>query len=402
VKRWALALAASLLTLPATAQTFEQRLKPSFSFDTLYGRGSIFPQATSTGPILGENGQLSLDGSYTDLARIGRARFGLDAQLTELISMRLSVLLFSSELSDQPLTTAQYGDFATYLRQRWAKQTSYWSRSFLLEDLQFIMGDPTVFGTMTLGQQWLPFGYTDHLTIAPPIAIAPQQTPLSEYVNALRLAGNQAPWQIGAATRSRQIGSTVRWRTGGLGLTTGLYTGAGPNQADNNGSFDWLVRADYTNDKSEAGLSFWRGQQPGFHQLGAAAVPYDRTVIGAHVRLPYDVWLLTGEYLLGFDDWTDGTKSPYRGGYVTLSVAADVYSQFYLQGAYIQHDNPFDGALPGYAGLINRQVTLGYRRKVSEFAEAQNDLSYTWEDLTGQKSVGIGYLQYVAKVKVGF
>jgi hypothetical protein len=402
LKRVLLTGLASLFALPAAAQTFQQQLKPSFSFDTMYGRGSTFPQATSTGPIRYDNGQLNLEGGYTDLARIGRVRFGLDARLSELISMKASALLFSSELSDQPLTTAQYGDYATFLRQRWMKQASYWSRSFLLEDVQFIMGDPTVFGTLTLGQQWLPFGFTDHLTIAPPIAIAPQQTPLSEYVNALRLAGNQAPWQISAATRQRQIGSTVNWKTGAFSMTTGLYTGAGPNQADNNGSFDWLVRADYVNEKSEAGLSFWRGQQPGYKTFGGAAIPFDRSVIGAHFKLPYDTLTLTGEYLLGFEDWQDGTKTPFRGGYVTLSAAADVYSQFYLQGAYVQHDNPFDGVLTGFTGLINRQVTLGYRRKVNEFAEVQNDLSYTWEDLTGDRPVGIGYLQYVAKVKVGF
>lgn len=402
MKRLALALAASLVALPATAQTFQQQLKPSFSFDTLYGRGSVFPQATSTGPVRMDNGQLALDGSYTDLARIGRVRFGLDARLTELISLKASALLFSSELSDQPLTTAQYTDYAAFLRQRWAKQTTFWSRGFLLEDVQFILGDPTVFGTMTLGQQWLPFSYVDQQTIAPPITIAPQQTPLSEYVNALRLAGNQAPWQIGAATRQRQIGSTLNWKTGAFSLYTGLYTGAGPNQADNNGALDWLIRADYSHDRAEAGLSFWRGQEPGYKQLGTMAIPFDRTVLGAHFRLPYDTWNLTGEYLIGFEDWQDGTKSPYRGGYLTLSVAADLYSQAYLQGAYVQHDNPFDGVLTGYTGLLNRQLTVGYRRKVNDFVEVQNDLSYTWEDLSGDLPVGIGYLQYVARARIGF
>jgi hypothetical protein len=52
--------------------------------------------------------------------------------------------------------------------------------------------------------------------------------------------------------------------------------------------------------------------------------------------------------------------------------------------------------------MINRQVTAGYKRKVNEFVEAQNDLSYTWEDLYGQQATGIGYWQYVARVRVGF
>jgi hypothetical protein len=396
-----LALPVCLHAQPAGAQSFERRLKPSVMFDTLYGRGSVFPQATTTGPVRTESGQLNLDGSYTDLARIGRVQFGLDANLSELISARLSASLFSSELSDQPLTPAQFDDYASFLRQRWSKQASYWSRPFLLEDVHFVMGDPTVFGTMTLGQQWLPFGYTDHQTIAPPIAIAPQQTPLSEYVNALRQASSMAPWQIGAASRQRQIGSTVNWKTNGFGITTGLYTGAGPNQADNNGALDLLVRADYINEKAEAGLSFWRGLQPGFRQAGTP-VPYERMVLGAHARLPYEAWDLTAEYLLGFSDWQDGTRSPYRGGYLTLSVPADVYAKLYVQGAYVQHDNPFDGVLTGYTGLINRQLTLGYKRKVSDFAEVQNDLSYTWEDLSGDSPVGVGYWQYVARVRIAY
>ncbi|MBC7545505.1 MAG: hypothetical protein H7338_22480 [Candidatus Sericytochromatia bacterium] len=397
-----LTLTGLAVALPVAAQAFQPQLKPSVSFDVLYGRGSSLPLATSTGPLRFDAGQLQLDDTYTNLARIGRVRFGLDATLSELATMRLSALLFSSELSDQPLTPASFADYTTFLRQRWTRQSSLWSRPFLLEDVQFTLGDPRVLGTMTLGQQWLPFGFTDSTTIMPPLAIAPQQTPISEYVNGLRLASGMVPWQLSAATRQRQIGSTVKWRMDKVAVTTGVYTGAGPNQPDNNGSLDLLARVDYINEASEIGLSVWRGQQPGFRQQGSTAVPYDRTVTGVHARLPFDIWFINSEYLLGFDNWHDGNNSLYRGGYLTIGANPDPMSQLYLQGAYIQHDNPFDGALTGFGGVLSRQVTVGYKRKVSSFAEVQNDLSYTWEDLYGDRPTGIGYLQYLAKVQIAF
>ena len=405
MKRWGLVLsfvALGAVALPGWAQTFQPSIKPSGSFDGDYSRGSAIPLATTTGPVRFDTGQLQLEDRYTDLIRLGRVRLGLDAQLTELASIRLSGLLFSSDLADQPLTTATYADYAAFLRQHWLGAASTWGRPFLLEDAQFTLGDPRVSGTLIVGQQWLPFGYTDAETIVPPLTIAPQATPMSEYINALRLNNGLVPWQLSAATRQRQVGATLRWLQAPWRITSGVYTGAGPNQADNNGSLDWLARLDYVSDLAELGLSFLRGDEPGFHAMTAAAVPYTHTVFGAHVHLPDNLWLLSGEYLFGFDDWQDQTSSSYWGGYLTLGVRPDQLSRAYLQGAYIQHSNPFDGALTGFGSLTSRQLTLGYSRQIVSFARLQDDLSYTWEDLAGDRPTGIGYWQDTARLVISF
>lgn len=409
-RRWSsvplvLATSGFVVAGPVGAQTLvtEPDTKVSGGFEVIYSRGSFVPQATTSGPARPADGQLPLDGSYTDLARLGRVSLGLDQRLNELASLRLSGILFSSDIADQPLTNKDLADYAGFLRQRWLGGTPLWSRPFLLGDVYFRMVDPRFPGSeLILGQHWVPFGYQEAQTILPPITIAPQHTPLGEYVNGQRLANNLVPWQISAASRQRQLGSSVKAQYGPVRLTTGLYTGAGPTQADDNGALDYLARVDYVNDGAEAGVSFWRGTQPGFRTQGAAATPYDRTLTGAHVQLPYGDWKLTGEYLLRWDSWHDGPTSASRGGYLTLAVPLDPFSQLAAQGAYIEHDAPFDGALTGFGALNTRQATLSYQRRIGDYAEWQSDVAYTWEDLAGAQPTGIHYAQFLTKVRIGF
>lgn len=256
----------------------------------------------------------------------------------------------------------------------------------ILENAYVNLNDPARNGFLRVGQFQLPFGY-ETSTYEPPLSAAPVPTPVTEFLS----AQGGGIYQGSTFSRWWDIGTMLQWQSGGIGYTTGLVNGSGPNRMDDNGAKDVFLRLDYrASETDEIGLSALWGHEiaylQGFTQPGT---PTERRRYGLHARFRAGESLALFEYVL---DQRLGVESlPRQGWYLDLSQAMSPTSNLYLQYAAFGDANAAGGR-----NYEAKQVALGGTQQLWPNANLRLEGLWRWESATG---LATNYGRYLASME---
>lgn len=239
-----------------------------------------------------------------------------------------------------------------------------------IEDAYLQVRDPVRLGYLQVGQFPVPFGNEEYLAASPPVAIAPAETPMTEYLTSV----GPAVYQNSTQVRWRDIGMTLAGRAGSFPYFVGVFNGAGPNRLDDNGEKDWFARLDWQASATDlVGVSaLWGRDQvfpAGFADPG---VTVDRRRYGVHWRFRAGDASVLGEWARESREGLD--PAPREGYVLQASQTLGSSDVFYL--AYSQYFDP--NAQPG-RGYMIREAAVGDVRPLMANLRLRVELRYFWE-----------------------
>jgi|GEM_PF-2689099 len=239
-----------------------------------------------------------------------------------------------------------------------------------IEDAFVTWKDPDRNGYLRVGQFLVPFGHDDYLMVAPPVAISPIETPMTDYLSTL----GPGVYQNSTLTRWRDIGAELAGNGGAFPWVVGVFNGSGPNRLDDNGDKDLLMRVDWrTSDSDSLGVSAqWGNDQlypTGYQNVG---VPTARRRLGLHWRFKWGDATFKGEWSRNQRRFLD--PGPVAEGYVLEGDQSFGGGTFYA--SYSQFNDPY--ARPG-AGYLVRETAIGQIFPLLNGLAARLEADYRWE-----------------------
>lgn len=260
-----------------------------------------------------------------------------------------------------------------------------------IEDAYLQVRDPVRLGHLQVGQFLVPFGNNDYAAASPPVALAPAETVMSEYLTSV----GPNVYQNSTQVRWRDIGMVLSGRAGSFPYALGVFNGAGPNRLDDNGEKDWFARLDWQSSETDLlGVSMlWGTDQvfpAGFADPG---VTVGRRRFGVHWRFHAGDANVLGEWAR---ETREGLDPAPREGYVMeASQLLGSSDRFYL--SYSQYFDP--NAQPGRGYLI-REAAVGDVRPLMANLNLRVELRYFWE-FSGTQSDQYGRFLTAIEAAIG-
>lgn len=239
-----------------------------------------------------------------------------------------------------------------------------------VEDAFLTVRDPERPGKLQFGQFLVPFGNEGYVAESLPAAIAPIETPMTDYLSTL----GPGAYQGSTMARWRDIGVLISGAAGSFPYAAGLLNGAGSNRLDDNGEKDWFARLDWrTSETDFIGLSALYGQDQifprGFNDAGNSV---GRRRYGVHWRFRIADVNVQGEW---DQEQRLGLDSLPRDGYVAeASQTLSSGDLFYT--AYSQCFDPNSRAGGGY---LIREAVIGDIRPIFPGISLRLEGLYRWE-----------------------
>jgi hypothetical protein len=162
-----------------------------------------------------------------------------------------------------------------------------------IEDAFVTIHDPERNGELKVGQFLVPFGITDYLSVSPPVAVSPVDTPMTQVLS----AQGQGVYQ-GSGIRWRDVGTVISGNAGGFPYAAGIFNGAGPNRLDDNGEKDLFARLDWAASPTDLlGVSGMWGQDQVFPKgFSDPGIGVGRRRYGVHWQFKVSEATVRGEW----------------------------------------------------------------------------------------------------------
>ncbi|MBO9542067.1 hypothetical protein J7643_15885 [bacterium] len=255
-----------------------------------------------------------------------------------------------------------------------------------IEDAFVAIHDPERNGELKVGQFLVPFGITDYLSISPPVAVSPVDTPMAQALSTLGTGVYQ-----GSGIRWRDVGAVLSSNAGGFPYTVGLFNGAGPNRLDDNGEKDYFARLDWAATPTDRiGVSGMWGQDQVFPRgFSDPGVTVGRRRYGVHWQFQAAEATVRGEWTR--DQRLSLDPEPRDGYALEASQAMGGGNVFYV--GYSQFFDP--NALPG-RGYLVRESVVGDIHPLLPGVSLRLEALYRWET---SGSLSEHYGRYLASVE---
>ncbi len=362
----------------------------------VHARAEVGNEPTITGGNLDHlktlNGALPL----TNTQITGRLP-AVSVALEEIVMPGVGVRL-SGDLTQQmhePITNGDQED-AFQQRQQWrlhgysGQKPLYFGE---IADAYLAMTDPTRHGGMELGQFRIPFTFGSFSTLEPPLAIAPEETPMTDLI----AARGAVDYQPSTLVWRRDIGIMLFGQGNNGTYMFGVFNGSGPNRLDDNGDKDLFARLDWKPAPNQGlGVSTLVGNDVGYPgglapTAAVSPVPVQRRMYGVHAFFDLFRIHVKAEWLQSFEVGLD--HAPRRGWYVDLdgplSSSDDVYAQ------YSDYTDPSTPIGPPYH---SNQVAIGEAHEFAPGLKWRTEMLWRWEQLG--KSVQDSYPTYLTGVEM--
>lgn len=346
-----------------------------------------------TGPVALANPQIT--------GRLQLVELGLEQGLIPQVGVRLSGEI--SQTIRDPITNPDLED-AFGQRQLWRLAGGSAQKPLFvaqIKDAYMTVADPERNGGAMFGQFRVPFTYERFSTAFPPLAVAPEETPLTDVLGSLGAVN----YQPSTLARRHDIGVMLFGRSGDTHYYAGTFNGSGPNRLDDNGDKDFFARTDWRPSKTEEiGFSALLGNNLGYPGgLGprplVPPVKVFRRQYGVHARFQFfrietqTEWLETYQYATepgqGFE------AGPRRGWYVDMGGAISDVDRIYAQ-----YGNFHDPRTPEGRPYQSHQVVIGTVHKFAPGLSWRTEVQYRWEHLgSGPEQTSADYTKYLTSVE---
>lgn len=368
---------------------FEFHGNVTFGYDYSFGFAKV-----ENNKVLKDNlNNLVLDDRFRNYVYTQSANLAARLNVARLLHLNASGALVSNAFNAEPLYNPDsYKEFAKFLDDRRRNIKNVWQRYAILQDLNIMVKDANIDGSLTVGQQLVPFGYISENTLTPNLIHNPITTPMTEYINFNLRGATDTPYQNSSLTNLRDIGISLAGNYSSFKFVTAVYNGAGPNTLDNNNEKDLFGRFDYVLPGiGEAGVTHWRGRHVGYKNIYADnpnRVEYEMYRTGFHAMVGNPNLYMMGELLFNQDSWYDKTDVSGLGWYVEgffkapsiLSVAAR-YESLY--------DNNILKNQTQSANYTVRRAIASATQSLADNIRFKEEYVHTWEDYiskTGDKA----------------
>ncbi len=336
------------------------------------------------------NNYLTLDERFRNYIYIQNANLGLKANFAKIITANFSGSIISNGLSEQALTNSDdFLEFNKFLSDRKRNIKNLWQRYLLIQDVNFLIKDQDIDGSLTVGQHIVPFNYITNSTLNPPVIINPMITPMSEYINFNLRNPDDTPYQNSTMTYLRDIGATLSGDYKVFRFMSGIYNGAGPNTFDNNNEKDIFGRTDYILPNiGEIGVSHWRGKHIGYKKIynnNPQRGEFEMYRTGLHGKLGGDTLYLLGEVIISQDRWLDKTDVDQLGWYIEGTLKVEKFFTGTLRYESFLDNNVLKTNISPTVYNLKRFVA-SMTQGIGEYINIREEYSHTWEDLN-EKSV---------------
>jgi len=334
------------------------------------------------------NGFIGLDNRFNSSIYINNADISLSSTFLKLFSVNFSTSLVSREFIDEPLINYQsYQDYKTFLNNRRKNIATVWQRYGIIKDLNIIVKDQSVDGSFIIGQQLIPFGYTDNNTLNMPVTSNPIITPMTEYINYNLLSDTDTPYQNSSLTNVRDIGMTLTGNYSFLRFMTGIYNGSGSNTFDNNNQKDIFGRFDLmAQEMGEIGVSHWRGRRVTYRSIysnNSERNEFEMSKTGIHSKLGNKDLYLMGECIFSNDKWLDETLINQFSWYV-----AGVGNLWNILNLTLRYESFYDNnVLKVKSDLTNyniKRAVISFQESLSTNIKLRQEYTHTWEDISSK------------------
>ncbi|HEY9855391.1 MAG TPA: hypothetical protein V6D05_06610 [Stenomitos sp.] len=308
----------------------------------------------------------------------------VELRVGEAVSKDVDIVLSGALRQDieQPLANPELYD-AYRSRVRWRQAGGVGLTPLYvaqIEDAYLQVRDPVRQGFLQVGQFNVPFGNEGYAASSPPVAIAPAETPMTEYLTSV----GPDVYQNSTQVRWRDIGMVLSGRAGSYPYAFGVFNGAGPNRLDDNGDKDWFARLDWQASETDLlGVSALWGRDQVFPAgFAGSGVTVDRRRYGVHWRFKAGDASVLGEWAR---ETREGLDPAPRDGYV-LEASQTLGSNDLFYVAYSQYFDP--NAQPSRGYLI-REAAVGDVRPLMANLRLRLELRYFWE-FSGSQSDNYG------------
>ncbi|MBC7474403.1 MAG: hypothetical protein H7263_08940, partial [Candidatus Sericytochromatia bacterium] len=338
---------------------------------------------------------LTLDDRFRNYIYIQNADLSLKVNVMRLLHLNVSGALVSNGMTAEPLFNPDsYTDFNKFLQDRKRNIKNIWQRYGIIQDLNFTLKDENVDGSVVIGQQEVPFGYLNAVSIYPSSVTNPTITPMTEYINFNLRKENATPYQNSTLSNIRDIGISLNGNYSFFRFVTGLYDGAGTNTFDNNNEKDLFARLDFiAKGLGEIGVSHWRGKHVGYKSIYAInpeRVDFEMYKTGFHGKIGNESLYLSGELIFNNDSWVDKTDVGQLGWYLEGTFKAPAVISATLRYESFNDNNVLKD-IPVSANYGMRRLVANLTQILGENMKFKEEYSQTWEDLNekiGTKTFG--------------
>lgn len=381
---------------------FEFHGNVNFGYDYSFGFSKI-----ENGKVLKDNlSNLTLDDRFRNYLYIQNASLEATVNIAKLLHINLSGALLSNGLNAEPLYNPDsYKEFSKFLDDRKKNIKNIWQRYGVLQDLNISVKDENIDGSITIGQQIVPFGYNSVNTITPNIVTTSIITPMTEYINYNIRNSTDTPYQTSSLTNIRDIGISLSGNYSSFRFFTALYNGAGPNTLDNNNEKDIFTRFDYILPGiAEAGVTHWRGKHVGFKNIYAELpnrIEYEMYRTGFHAMIGNNNLNLKGELLFNQDSWLDKTDVSGLGWYLegffkapAILSATARYESLYDNNVLKNQSQSANYFVRRFVGSLTQDLANSIRFK-QEYVQ-------TWEDYVSKSGDKANSNFAVFTVSIGY
>ena len=352
----------------------------TFGYDYSFGFAKV-----ENGKVLKDpTNNLVLDDRFRNYIYTQNVNLAMRMNVAKFLNLNLSGALVSNGFNAEPLYNPDsYKEYAKFLDDRKKNIKNIWQRYAILQDINIVVKDQSIDGSLTVGQQLVPFGYSSEYTMTPNVVTSSIITPMTEYIN-YNVRGNlDTPYQNSSLTNLRDIGLALAGNYSTFKFVTALYNGAGPNTLDNNNEKDIFARVDYVLPGfAEAGVTHWRGRHIGYKTIYAenpGRVEYEMSRTGLHAMLGNPNAYLMGEFIFSQDNWYDKSDVSQLGWYVEGTLKAPS-----IVSGTLRYESLYDNNI-----LKNQAQTSNYtirRFVVSSTQSLANNIRFreeyvqSWED----------------------
>jgi hypothetical protein len=325
----------------------------------------------------------------------------LEQGLVPQVGVRLSGEI--SQVIRDPVSNPDLED-AFQQRQTWRLSGGSAQRPLFvaqIKDAYMQLADPERSGGIQMGQFRVPFGFDRFATAFPPLAIAPEETPMSDIVGSLGAINYQAS----TLAYRHDIGLMVFGRSGDARYYAGTFNGSGPNRLDDNGDKDFFARFDWQPSPTEEfGFSGQVGNDIGYPgglgpRQALPPVKVFRRHYGVHGRFKLMGLEVQGEWQETFSFGTvpggDFEAAPRRGWYLESGGSVTPSDR-----VYTQYGNFHDPRTPDGRPYQSHQVSLGTVHAFAPGLTWRTEVQYRWEYLgTLPGLMSVDYSKYLTSVE---
>lgn len=343
--------------------------------------GAVPWYSVSARAELGNQPRFAFEPTLAPLSALGLAQTQLTGRLPlvelrvgEAVTKDVDIVLSGALRQDieQPLANPELYE-AYSARVRWRQGGGIGLNPLYvaqIEDAYLQVRDPVRMGFLQVGQFLVPFGNEGYAAASPPVALAPAETAMSEYLTSVGGAAYQNSTQV----RWRDVGMVLSGRAGSFPYSVGVFNGAGPNRLDDNGEKDWFARLDWQSSATDLlGLSVLWGKDQVFPTgFAAPGVTVDRRRFGVHWRFRAGDASVLGEWAR---ESREGLDPAPRDGYVLeasqLLGSSDLF--------YMTYSQYFDPNAHPNRGYMVREAAIGDVRPLMSNLRLRVELRYFWE-----------------------